>query len=121
MEDTREVLLHRNHICHTFYGSLMDTGIAIVTHVVKRFSTELKGGIPLSIFTIYAEMHAPAQKYLDDIYLVKVLSPAALRNQQNEEPGVLMTHGRFWLDATQELVKVGDELEISISPAITSD
>ncbi len=60
-------------------------------------------------------MYAPAHKYSDDLFYVKVTSPAALGSRQPEQ-GTLMAYGEFELDASKE-VKIGDRLKISISPA----
>jgi hypothetical protein len=94
------------------------TGIAVVTKVLKHPVVRLDEGIEIRRFTIRAKMHAPAHKYSDDLYFVKILSPAEFGSLQ-PEPGTLMDHGEFELDVSEE-VKVGDQLEISIS-ATTSN
>jgi hypothetical protein len=91
------------------------TGIATVTKVLKQPVVRLAGGLEVCSFTVHAKMHAPAHKYSDDLFYVKVTSPRALGSRQPEQ-GTLMAYGEFELDAAKE-VKIGDRLKISISPA----
>jgi hypothetical protein len=92
-----------------------DTGIAIVTKVLKRPVVRLTGGLEVSGFTARARMYAPAHKYSDDLFYVKVISPAAMGSRQPDQ-GTLMDHGEFEVDVPEE-VRVGDKLKVSISPA----
>jgi hypothetical protein len=91
------------------------TGIATVTKVLKHPVVRLAGGLEVRGFTVRAKMYAPADKYSDDLFYVKVTSPRALGSRQPEQ-GTLMAYGEFELDAAKE-VKIGDRLKISISPA----
>jgi hypothetical protein len=94
------------------------TGIATVTGITKHPIVEVAEGVEIRRFTARAEMHAPAHKYSKDLFLVRILKPAALGSHQLE-PGSLMVRGEFEFEAAEE-VKVGDRLEISILPATSS-
>ena len=89
------------------------TGIATVTKVLKQPVIRLAAGLEVSGFTVRAKMYAPAHRYSDDLFYVKVTNPVALASRQPEQ-GTLMAYGEFELDAAKE-VKIGDRLEISIS------
>jgi hypothetical protein len=86
---------------------------AIVTRVTTHPTYELAEGIEVSSVTVTAKMYVPAQKYLSDIYLVKVLKPGLDRDPP--EQGRIMERGEFQFDADFE-VKVGDRFEISVTP-----
>jgi hypothetical protein len=94
------------------------TGIATVTKVLKQPVIRLAAGLEVSGFTVRAKMYAPAHRYSDDLFYVKVTNPVALASRQPEQ-GTLMAYGEFELDAAKE-VKIGDRLEISIFPAISN-
>ncbi len=54
------------------------TGIATVTKVLKQPVIRLAAGLEVSGFTVRAKMYAPAHKYSDDLFYVKVTNPVAL-------------------------------------------
>jgi len=94
------------------------TGIATVTKVLKQPVVRLAAGLEVSGFAVRAKMYAPAHKYSDDLFYVKVTNPVALGSRQPEQ-GTLMAYGEFEFDTAKE-VKIGDRLEIAISPAISN-
>jgi hypothetical protein len=86
---------------------------AIVTRVTTHPTYELAEGIEVSPVTVTAKIYVPAKKYLNEIYLVKVLKPDL--DRYPPEQGRIMEHGEFQFDADLE-VKVGDRFEISVNP-----
>ena len=48
----------------------------------KQPVVRLAGGLEVSGFTVRAKMYAPAHKYSDDLFYVKVTSPVALGSRQ---------------------------------------
>jgi hypothetical protein len=92
-----------------------NTGIAVVTGSTKQPVVKVAEGLEVGGFTVRAEMDVPANKYSQDLFLVKIVEPAGLDYLQHEK-GSLMEHGRFELDAARD-VKVGTKQKISIAPA----
>jgi hypothetical protein len=86
---------------------------AIVTRVTTHPTYELAEGVEVSPVTVTAKMYVPAQKYLNDIYLVRVLKPGLDRDPPKQ--GRVMEHGEFQFDAGLE-IKIGDRFEISVTP-----
>jgi hypothetical protein len=95
------------------------TGIAEVIRVIKHPIVEIAEGVEVGGYTVRARMCPPAQTYLKEIFLVKISKPSAFSTVQHEH-GSQMEHGEFSFDSGEEL-KVGDKLEILISPALPED
>ena len=91
------------------------TGIAEVIRVTKHPVVEIAEGVEVGGYTVQARMYVPAQKYSNDFFLVRISKPSELACRQHEK-GSQMEHGEFSFDSGEEL-KVGDKLEIFISPA----
>jgi hypothetical protein len=95
------------------------TGIAVVMRVTKHPIVEIAEGVEVGGYTVHARMYAPADEYSKEIFLVKISKPLAFSTVQHEH-GSPMVHGEFSFDAGEE-PKVGDKLEILISPAASED
>ena len=59
-------------------------------------------------------MLAPANKYSDDVYMVRIIKPEGIGDLMDEE-GTLMEHGKFSFDSTEEVPK-DTRLEVKITP-----
>ena len=70
-------------------------------------------------YTIRARMYAPADKYIHDLFLVKISKPSVFASFQHEK-GFKLENGEFSFDSGAEL-KVGDKLEILICSAAPED
>jgi hypothetical protein len=90
-------------------------GIAEVIRVTKHPVVEIAEGVEVGGYTIHARMYAPADKCLRGLFLVKISKPFEFVSFQHEK-GFKMENGEFSFDSGAEL-KVGDKLEILISPA----
>jgi len=90
-------------------------GIAEVIRVTKHPVVEIAEGVEVGGYTFYARMYTPADKYLHDLFLVKFSKPSEFASFQHEK-GFKMENGEFSFDSGAEL-KVGEKLEILISPA----
>jgi hypothetical protein len=95
------------------------TGIAEVIRVTKHPIVEIAEGVEVGGYTVRARMCAPAHRYTKEIFLVKISKPSAFSTIRHEH-GSPMEHGEFSFDSGEEL-KVGDKLEILISPALPED
>ena len=95
------------------------TGIAEVIRVTKHPVFEIPEGVEVGGYTVRARMCPSAQRYSEEIFLVKISKPSAFSTVQHEH-GSQMEHGEFSFDSGEEL-KVGDKLEILISPALPED
>jgi len=95
-----------------------DTGIAEVIRVTKHPVVEIAEGVEVGGYTVQARMYAPAQKYLHDLFLVRISKPSGFAHLQHQK-GTPMEHGEFSFDSGEEL-KVGDKLEILIYPDIAT-
>jgi hypothetical protein len=93
------------------------TGIAEVIRVTKHPIVEIAEGVEVGGYTVHARMYAPADRYSKEVFLVKISKPFAFSTIQHEH-GSRMKQGEFSFDAGEEL-KIGDKLEILISPAIS--
>lgn len=89
------------------------TGIAEVIRVTKHPIVEIAEGVEVGGYTVRARMCAPAHRYSKEVFLVKISKPSAFLTIRH---GSQMEHGEFSFDSGEEL-KVGDKLEILISPA----
>jgi hypothetical protein len=96
-----------------------DTGIAEVIKVTKHPVIEIAEGVEVGGWTVQARMYAPAEKYLHELFLVKISKPPELASFHHKK-GLQMEHGEFHFDSGEEL-KVGDRLEILIFPGATED
>jgi hypothetical protein len=88
-------------------------GIAEVTRVTKHPVVEIAEGVEVGGCTIHARLHAPADQYLHDLFIVKISKPSQFASFPHER-GFKMENGEFSFDSGAEL-KVGDKLEILIS------
>ena len=88
------------------------TGIAEVIKVTKHPVVEIAEGVEVGGLTVRARMYAPADEFSNDVYLVKISNPYLKHEQASQ-----MEHGEFSFEAGAEL-KIGDKLEILISPAV---
>jgi hypothetical protein len=95
------------------------TGIAEVTKVTKHPIVEIAEGVEVGGYTVRAKMCTPAHRYSTEVFLVKISKPSAFSTVQHEH-GSQMEHGEFSFDSGEEL-KVGDKLEILISPVLPND
>jgi hypothetical protein len=95
------------------------TGIAEVIRVTKHPIVEIAEGVEVGGYTVRARMYAPAQRYSQEVFRVKISKPPAFSTIQHEH-GSHMEHGEFSFDSGEEL-KVGDKLEILISPVVADD
>jgi len=91
------------------------SGIAEVIRVTKHPVVEIAEGVEVGGYTIHARMYAPADKHLNNLFLVKISKPSEFTSFLHEK-GFKMEKGEFSFDSGAEL-KVGDKLEILISPA----
>ncbi|HEV3210948.1 MAG TPA: hypothetical protein VGY91_11855 [Chthoniobacterales bacterium] len=90
-------------------------GIAAVFSVEKHPVVEVAQGVQTGGYTIRAGMQAPARKYSDRLYLVKILEPKDLEYLESRHEWE-MEHGVFSFGSVREL-KVGTKLRIAIYPA----
>jgi hypothetical protein len=90
-------------------------GIAEVVRVTKHPVVEIAEGVEVGGYTIQARICPAAHKCANGLFLVKVSKPSEIACHQRER-GLQMKHGEFSFDSG-ELLKVGDKLEILISPA----
>jgi hypothetical protein len=95
------------------------TGIAEVIRVTKHPIVEIAEGIEVGGYTVRARLCTPAQRYSKEVFLVKISKPSAYSTVRHEH-GSTMEHGEFSFDSGEEL-KVGDKLEILISPSAPDD
>jgi hypothetical protein len=95
------------------------TGIAEVIGVTKHPIVEIAEGIEVGGSTVRARLCAPAHRYSKEVFLVKISKPSACSTVRHEH-GSQMEHGEFSFDSGEEL-KVGDQLEILISPVVPED
>ena len=88
-------------------------GIAEVVSVTRQPIVEVAEGVEAGgSYTIGARIYAPADMYSIDCFQVKISKPIDLADKI---PSV-MDHGRFTFHSERQL-KVGDKLDIYISPA----
>jgi hypothetical protein len=92
------------------------TGIAEVIRVTKHPIVEIAEGVEVGGYTVRAKMCTPAHRDSKEVFLVKISKPPAFSTVQHEH-GSQMEDGEFSFDSGEEL-KVGDKLEILISPAL---
>jgi hypothetical protein len=84
--------------------------IAEVVSVEMQPIVEVAEGVEAGgSYAIEAKFYAPAEKYSDDCFHVKIFKPI------DKLPSI-MDHGRFTFYSDRQL-KVGDRLDIDISPA----
>ena len=74
---------------------------------------EVTPGIKITVYRVEARMLVPANKFSDDIYMVRITKPEGMGDLMDDE-GALMEHGRFPFDSTQEVPK-DTELELEIT------
>jgi hypothetical protein len=93
----------------------MEEGAAIaeVIRVTRRPVFEIAEGVEVGGYTIHARINAPADKYSQECYRVKILKPPACASLYREDSQ--LKQGEFSFDSGEEL-KVGDKLEILILP-----
>jgi hypothetical protein len=91
------------------------TGIAEVIRVTKHPVFEIAEGVEVGGYTVHARMCAPAHKYSQGFFLVKISKPPEVAYFQHEKCSD-MRHAEFTFDSGEEL-RVGDKLEILISSA----
>ena len=96
-----------------------NTGIAEVIRVANHPVVEIAEGVEVGGCTVYARINDPVQKYSHASFMVQILKPIGLAHIQREK-GLRIEHGQFRFDSGEDL-KVGDKLEISISPAFPDD
>ena len=94
-------------------------GIAEVIRVTRHPIVEIAEGVEVGGYTVRARMCAPAHRYSKEVFLVKISKPSAYSTVLHEH-GSQMEHGEFSFDSGEEL-KIGDKLEILISPAFPED
>ena len=87
-------------------------GKAQVIRVTKHPVVEIAEGVESGGYTIQAKMYEPAKRYATAIFSVKITKPTDLAERDLS----VMDYGKFTFDSHREL-KVGELLEISISPA----
>jgi hypothetical protein len=87
------------------------TGLAEVIRVTKQPVVEIAEGVEVGGCTVHARMYAPADKYSEGSFMVKIAKPQLQHAQSSQ-----MEHGKFSFNSGEEL-KVGDKLEILIFPA----
>jgi hypothetical protein len=88
-------------------------GVAEIVSVTKQPIVEVAEGVEAGgSYAIEAKICVPADNYSNDFFRVKISKPADLAGKTPS----LVNHGRFTFDCEREL-KVGDKLEIFISPA----
>jgi hypothetical protein len=91
-----------------------DTPKAIVEScVLLPDSDEVTPGIKITVYHVEARMLVPANKFSDDVYIVRITKPEGIGDLMDDE-GTLMEHGRFSFDSTQEAPK-DTELEVEIT------
>lgn len=95
-----------------------DTGVAEVIRVTKHPVVEIAEGVEVGGYTVHARMYAPANKYSHASFLVKILKPSELAYLPHGKASP-MENGEFSFDSGREL-KVGDKLEVLISPCATN-
>ena len=69
--------------------------------------------IKVTFYHVEARMWAPANKYSDDIYMVRIIKPEGIGDLMDDE-GTLMERGKFSFDSTEEVPK-GTKLEVEIT------
>ena len=74
---------------------------------------EVTPGIKITVYRVEARMLVPANKFSDDIYMVRITKPEGMGDLMDDE-GALIEHGRFSFDSTQEVLK-DTELELEIT------
>jgi hypothetical protein len=87
------------------------TGLAEVIRVTKQPVVEIAEGVEVGGYTVHARMYAPADKYSEGSFMVKIAKPQLQHAQSSQ-----MEHGEFSFNSGEEL-KVGEKLEILIFPA----
>jgi hypothetical protein len=88
-------------------------GIAQVVSVTRQPIVEVAEGVEAGgSYTIVARIYPPADNYSKCCFQVKISKPIDLADKI---PSV-MDHGRFTFYSERQL-KVGDQLDIDISPA----
>jgi hypothetical protein len=95
------------------------TGIAEVIGVTRHPIVEIAEGVEVGGYTVRARMCIPAHRDSKEVFLVKISKPSACSTVQHEH-GSPMEDGEFSFDSGEAL-KVGDRLEILISPALPND
>ena len=88
--------------------------IAEVIRVANHPVVEIAEGVEVGGCTVYARINDPRQKYCHASFVVQILKPSGLSHLQREK-GLRLERGQFSFDSGEEL-KVGDKLEILISP-----
>ena len=78
------------------------TGIAEVIRVTKHPVVEIAEGVEVGGYTIRARMYAPADKYIHDLFLVKISKPSVFASFQHEK-GFKLENGEFSFDRGEEL------------------
>jgi hypothetical protein len=92
-----------------------DTPKAIVeSSVLLPDPDEVTPGIKITVYQVEARMLVPANKFSDDVYMVRITKPEGIGDLMDDE-GTLMEHGRFSFDSTQEVPR-DTELEVEITP-----
>ncbi|MBV8140833.1 MAG: hypothetical protein JO279_14490 [Verrucomicrobia bacterium] len=86
-------------------------GVAEVIRVAKQPVIEIAEGVEVGGYVVHARMCASGIRYSDGTFMVKIAKP-----QLQHAQGSRMEHGEFSFNSGEEL-KVGDKLEILISPA----
>ena len=87
--------------------------IAEIVSVEMQPIVEVAEGVEAGgSYAIEAKFYAPAEKYSDDCFHVKIFKPIDLADKLPS----IMDHGRFTFYSDRQL-KVGDRLDIDISPA----
>jgi hypothetical protein len=87
--------------------------IAVVIKVEKRSDLGESPEKPMAIHKVFAKIDEPNQKFLSELFWVKIIKPVELSVGQRE-PGALMAHGEFMFETIDE-VKVGDQLHLSVA------
>jgi hypothetical protein len=92
-----------------------DTPKAIVEScVLLPDPDEVTPGIKITVYQVEARMLVPANKFSDDVYMVRITKPEGIGDLMDDE-GTIMEHGRFSFDSTQEIPKE-TQLEVEINP-----
>src|SRR6516164_8210050 len=77
-------------------------------------SGEVATDLKVTFYHVEARMLVPANKYSDDVCMVRIIKPEGIGDLMDEE-GTLMEHGKFSFESTEEVPK-DTRLEVKITP-----
>jgi hypothetical protein len=94
--------------------SIDPTPKAIVENCRLVESSEVATDLKVTFYHVEARMLVPANKYSDDVCMVRIIKPEGIGDLMDEE-GTLMEHGKFSFESTEEVPK-DTRLEVKITP-----